>query len=169
MIVRDIREDEAVELGRLMVDVYSALEGFPNPSEQPQYYELLENVATMAERPDTRVLVAVTDDGLLAGGVVYFADMSQYGSGGSATSVTNASGLRLLAVSPAFRGQGVGRRLTEACIALGREQRHAEVILHTTASMEPAWKMYERMGFRRSEDLDFHQGELPVFGFRLAL
>jgi len=29
--------------------------------------------------------------------------------------------------------------------------------------------MYERMGFKRSEDLDFTQGELPVFGFRLLI
>jgi len=29
--------------------------------------------------------------------------------------------------------------------------------------------MYENLGFKRSEDLDFMQGELPVFGFRLLL
>jgi hypothetical protein len=43
------------------------------------------------------------------------------------------------------------------------------VILHTTAAMRVAWALYERLGFRRSEDLDFMQGELPVFGFRLRL
>jgi hypothetical protein len=36
-------------------------------------------------------------------------------------------------------------------------------------AMQIAWKMYENLGFKRSEDLDFMQGELPVFGFRLAL
>jgi len=36
-------------------------------------------------------------------------------------------------------------------------------------AMFTAWKMYETMGFKRSEDLDFKQGALPVFGFRLAL
>jgi hypothetical protein len=29
--------------------------------------------------------------------------------------------------------------------------------------------MYEKIGFKRAEDLDFMQGELPVFGFRLKL
>jgi hypothetical protein len=29
--------------------------------------------------------------------------------------------------------------------------------------------MYENLGFKRSEDLDFMQGELPVFGFRLSV
>jgi hypothetical protein len=35
--------------------------------------------------------------------------------------------------------------------------------------MQTAWKMYEKMGFVRSLDLDFMQGQLPVFGFRLKL
>lgn len=39
----------------------------------------------------------------------------------------------------------------------------------TTEAMRTAWGMYERMGFRRSEDLDFPQEDLPVFGFRLSL
>jgi hypothetical protein len=29
--------------------------------------------------------------------------------------------------------------------------------------------MYEALGFKRSPDLDFMQGELQVFGFRLGL
>jgi ribosomal protein S18 acetylase RimI-like enzyme len=115
------------------------------------------------------VLVAVTEDGALAGGVVTFGDMAQYGSGGTATAVRNASGIRLLGVDPAFRGQGVGRALTLACIELAREQGQAEVILHTTEAMRIAWGLYERLGFQRSEDLDFAQQGLPVFGFRLRL
>jgi hypothetical protein len=35
--------------------------------------------------------------------------------------------------------------------------------------MSVAWQMYEKAGFERSPDLDFMQGELPVFGFRLPL
>jgi hypothetical protein len=36
-------------------------------------------------------------------------------------------------------------------------------------AMQTAWKMYEKLDFKRSEDLNFMQGELPVFGFRLQL
>jgi hypothetical protein len=35
--------------------------------------------------------------------------------------------------------------------------------------MSIAWKMYEKIGFKRSEDLDFMQGDLSVFGFRFKL
>lgn len=167
LMIRDLHQDEFGTLGRLMVEVYSNLEGFPTPEEQPRYYELLANIGTFTEKKDARVLVAVTPDGELVGGIVYFGDMAEYGSGGTATLVKDASGIRLLGVSPTFRNQGAGRALTEACIRLARERGHSQVLLHTTQAMQTAWRLYERLGFVRSEDLDFSQQGLPVFGFRL--
>lgn len=169
LTIRDLRPEEFGALGRLMVEVYSSLEGFPTPQEQPRYYELLANIGSFAEKPGARVLVALDAKGDLVGGVVYFGDMAQYGSGGTATAETNASGIRLLGIHPRFRGQGAGRALTEACIELAREQGHRQVILHTTQAMQVAWRLYEGLGFARSEDLDFLQQDLPVFGFRLPL
>ena len=167
--IRDLRAEEAVELGRLMMEVYSQLEGFPTPTEQPKYYELLVDIGRFAEQPDARVLVALTAQDELAGGVVYFGDMAEYGSGGTATAERNASGIRLLGVSPRVRGQGVGQALILACVQLAKERGHGQVILHTTEAMRVAWRLYERLGFVRSEDLDFAQQDLPVFGFRLGL
>ena len=95
--------------------------------------------------------------------------MAEYGSGGSATRIRNASGIRLLGVSPAARGQGTGKALTQACIDLARAAGHAEVILHTTLAMQTAWRLYLALDFVRSPDLDFLQADLPVFGFRLRL
>jgi len=169
LTIRDLQPGEYDALGRLMVQVYSGLEGFPTPIEQPHYYELLANIGHFAERPGARVLVAVAGDGVPAGGVVYFGDMAQYGSGGIATTIRDASGIRLLGVDPRFRGAGVGRALTNACIQLARDAGHREVILHTTAPMQVAWKMYERLGFVRAEELDFQQEGYPVLGFRLPI
>ena len=64
---------------------------------------------------------------------------------------------------------GACRALVEKCVAMAVENQHSQVVIHTTASMKVAWKMYEALGFKRSEDLDFMQGDLAVFGFRLAL
>ena len=169
LTIRDIEPSEFDSLGALMVRVYSGLEGFPTPLEQPKYYELLANIGRFTERPGTRVLVALTAAGDLVGGVVYFGDMSQYGSGGIATTIENASGIRLLGIDPAFRNAGAGKALTNACIELARAQGHAEVILHTTAAMRVAWTLYEKLGFVRAEELDFLQEGYPVYGFRLAL
>jgi len=168
LVIRDARPEECAALGRLMVEVYSGLEGFPRPEEQPKYYEMLANIGQMTQKPGARLLVAVRGEALL-GGVVYFADMAQYGSGGSATRETNAAGFRLLAVAPGARGSGAGRALAGRCVELAREDRLGQVIIHTTNAMRIAWAMYAKMGFERSPDLDFMQGELQVFGFRLAL
>jgi hypothetical protein len=35
--------------------------------------------------------------------------------------------------------------------------------------MQVAWRLYEQLDFVRSEDLDFSQQGLPVYGFRLRL
>jgi len=35
--------------------------------------------------------------------------------------------------------------------------------------MQIAWSMYEKLGFKRGEDLDFKQSDLQVYGFRLYL
>ncbi|HJU84671.1 MAG TPA: GNAT family N-acetyltransferase [Holophagaceae bacterium] len=169
LTIRDLQEDEHDELGELMVEVYSKLEGFPTPAEQPAYYRMLADIGRFAGKKDARVLVAITADQELAGGVVYFGDMAEYGSGGAATQVKNASGIRLLGVGSKFRNLGAGKALTQACIQLARGRGHSQVVLHTTHAMRIAWGLYERMGFQRSEDLDFSQEGLPVFGFRLRL
>ena len=170
MHIRDVQPGaEAAALGRLMASVYAQLPGFPQPDEQPGYYAMLQDIARFAERPEARVLVALDDNASLLGGVVYFGDMAEYGSGGTATAERNASGIRLLGVDPERRGLGIGKALTLHCIDLARAAGHGQVILHTTAAMKPAWAMYEKLGFQRSSDLDFLQQSLPVFGFRLTL
>lgn len=153
-VIREATKEEFGPLGKLMVTVYGSLDGFPKMDEQPKYYEMLASIGHITERPGTKLLVAVSEGNLL-GGIVYFADMSQYGSGGTATQEKNASGFRLLAVAAEARGLGVGKALAETCLELAKERKHREVIIHTTQAMQVAWRMYETMGFRRSTDLDF--------------
>ena len=167
--IRDVTSAEFDALGQLLVEVYSGLEGFPSADEQPGYYEMLAGIGRFTERPGVRVLVAVSPPDTLVGGVLYFGDMAEYGSGGTATSIRDASGIRLLGVDPRFRGMGAGKALTQACIDLARKKGHSQVVLHTTQAMQVAWGLYEGLGFVRSEDLDFNQQDLPVYGFRLKL
>lgn len=167
--VRNAHPEEYSTIGQLMVEVYSQLEGFPKISEQPDYYEMLANIGEIIKKPNTELLVAVSSEGKIAGAVVYFSDMDSYGSGGTATAEKNASGFRLLAVDSEARGRGIGKLLTEACIKKARKDKNEQLIIHSTKFMQVAWKMYEKLGFKRSEELDFMQGELPVFGFRMYL
>jgi GNAT superfamily N-acetyltransferase len=167
--IRNAKPSEFDTIGKLMVQVYSQLEGFPKEADQPNYYKMLANVGELTNKPETEILVAVSGEESIAGAVVYFSDMQYYGSGGIATKEQNAAGFRLLAVSSTTRGQGIGILLTKECIRRARDRKLSQVIIHTTMAMQTAWKMYERIGFRRSEDLDFMQSDLAVFGFRLSL
>lgn len=169
LTIRDIYRNEYLALGQLMADVYTNLDDFPTAEEQPEYYQMLLDIGKFSERENTRVIVAKDSDNNLLGGLVYFSDMAQYGSGGSATNEKNASGIRLLGVAENARGKGVGKALTDFCLQQAKQDNNSQVILHTTQAMEVAWKMYEALGFKRSEDLDFMQKDLPVFGFRLAI
>ncbi len=152
-----------------MVLVYSQLEGFPTESEQPAYYKMLLNIGEFTNKPNTELLIAVSSDDKIVGGVVYFSDMKYYGSGGKATMEKNAAGFRLLAVDPSARGLGIGKLLSNECIRKANVAKLSQVIIHSTKAMQTAWKMYETLGFERSADLDFMQEKLPVYGFRLWL
>ncbi|MGE5107548.1 MAG: GNAT family N-acetyltransferase [Sphingobacteriales bacterium] len=167
--LRNANPNEFEEIGKLMVQVYSQLEGFPKQSEQPDYYKMLANIGELTNKPGAELLVATSTTGKIAGAVVYFSDMKYYGSGGTATNEQNASGFRLLTVDPLTRGHGIGKLLTNECIQKAKDKKITQMIIHTTKAMQTAWKMYENLGFKRSEDLDFMQGELPVYGFRLLL
>jgi GNAT superfamily N-acetyltransferase len=167
--VRNAMPSEFNAIGKLMVQAYAQLEGFPKPDEQPKYYTMLANIGEFNNQPGTGLLVAVSPANHIAGGVVYFSDMQYYGSGGTATQEKNACGFRLLAVDTVARGQGIGKLLTNACINKAREQKAHQLIIHSTKAMQTAWSMYEKLGFTQSADLDFMQGTLPVYGFRLRL
>lgn len=169
IIIRNATSEEFEVIGKLMVSVYSQLHGFPKPEEQPNYYDKLLNVGKLTEKESTELLVAVNASGVVEGAVVYFSDMKDYGSGGTATTLTHASGFRLLAVSPQARGKGIGRLLCEACIKKTKQHHNKSLVIHSTKAMQIAWNLYERMGFKRFHEIDFLQDDLEVFGFKLHI
>jgi GNAT superfamily N-acetyltransferase len=167
--IRNAKTEEFGPIGKLMIDVYSRLEGFPGEAEQPEFYKMLANIGELTKKPGTELLVAQSPESKVTGAVVYFSDMKYYGSGGTATYEENTSGFRLLAVERLSRSHGIGNLLIAECIRRAVFHNHSQIIIHTTRAMQTAWKMYEKLGFTRSADLDFMQGDLPVYGFRLKL
>jgi len=167
--IRIALPNEYEALGKIMVQVYSQLSSFPSPQDQPKYYAKLANIGNFTSLPHTKLLIAVNDNNEIKGGVVYFGDMTYYGSGGTATKEKNAAGFKLLAVDPSSRGEGIGKLLTNACIDLAKKENQNQLIIHSTKAMQIAWKMYEKLGFKRYKDLDFTQENLSVYGFRLKL
>ena len=167
--VRNARSEEHSTIGQLMVAAYSALPGFPSPADMPGYYQMLAQVGLLTEKPEVEILVAVDSEGTLAGALVYFGDMSHYGTASTATLQTRAAGFRLLAVEASCQGQGVGRQLAEACIAKARHSGKTSLIIHTTAYMQTAQRLYQRMGFVRHEPYDFTQNGIHVMALVFSL
>ncbi len=167
--VRKADPSEYTTIGKLLVSVYSQLEGFPKEDEQPEYYHTLANVSELVQYPDIEIIIAVNAQNTILGVLAYYGSMKHYGPKEINITEQNTAGFRLLAVSHEAQGQGIGKYLTEICITKAKLQGCNQVILHSTKAMQTAWNMYERMGFKRSEDLDFIQGNLGVFGFRFSL
>lgn len=82
------------------------------------------------------------------------------------------AGLRALAVDPAARGLGIGRRLAEAAIGRARALGTSVVCLHNAAFQVPARQLYLDLGFVRCPQYDFDAADFPAFspnGDRMAV
>ena len=63
--------------------------------------------------------------------------------------------LRLLGVSRAARGRGVGEALMQHCADLARARGLHRIVLHTGEQMVAAHRLYERLGYARIDDRAF--------------
>lgn len=145
MEIRPVAEHEHAPVGALTVAAYESVPGLPLDG----YRETLRDVGGRVA--DAVVLVAVEDDEVL-GAVTYVP-----GPDSASAEFTDpaAAGMRFLAVDPEVHGRGVGAALTRACLARARQDGRERLVLHSTAWMVTAVRLYERLGFRRAVELDW--------------
>lgn len=167
MEIRSIRPDEHERLADITVAAYRAIDP-DDPvwtADVDGYEGELRDVAGRAAGAD--VLVAVDADGTVLGGVTYVGDSS---SPSAEFGDPDTAGIRMLAVSLDAQGRGVGAALTRACIERAVAAGRRQIVLHSTAGMTTAHRLYVRLGFRRDPALDWEpEPGLRLRGFRLAL
>ncbi len=122
------------------------------------------NLSKVAEMAKVGQLIVARQDDLLVGSVIYCPP----GTSDSRIFQPEWASLRLLAVSPQRRGEGIGQQLTLDCIQRARQESAAVMAIHTSELMVAAQRMYERLGFTRERELPRHFG-LQYWRYVLAL
>ncbi|HEY2378267.1 MAG TPA: GNAT family N-acetyltransferase [Gemmatimonadaceae bacterium] len=101
-------------------------------------------LGTQLEDPDVCVLVAEQDGDVI--GYTYAAV-----EGKDWMSLRDSAGvIHDIIVDPDRRQHGVGRKLLDATLAFLKERGSPRVVLSTAEQNEPAQRLFERAGFRRT-------------------
>jgi GNAT superfamily N-acetyltransferase len=162
LVVRAAGADELDQVALLLKAAYQEYEETIPPDVWQAY---LENIMDVRSRLAEAELIVAELNGRLTGAVTLYLKPS-----GSPDSIwpEDWAGIRLLGVHPSYRGHGVGRALMEYCISRCRELGVKTIGLHTTTFMGIARGMYERMGFVRVPEYDFHPTlDTVVMAYRL--
>ncbi len=163
--IRDARDDDRAALRDVTLAAYEEYAAIMPASLWAGYRRQV--IATInADGPAERIVAE--RQGSIVGGVLLFPPGTTAYARGSVRLAWPE--VRLLAVAPKARGQGVGTALMEECVQRARRAGATTLGLHTSDMMRAAVRMYERMGFVRVPEFDFRPAEaVLVKGYRLDL
>jgi GNAT superfamily N-acetyltransferase len=165
LTIRDARDGEDGVVRDVTLAAYEEYGAtMPEPFWARYRRHLLATLA--AEGPAERIVAE--RGGTIVGSVLLFPAAANAYAGSAACA--DYPEVRLLAVVPAARGEGVGAALMRECEKRARRGGATTLGLHTMDMMRTAVRLYERMGFVRAPDLDFTPAEgWLVKGYRLDL
>lgn len=165
--VRDGRRADAGGIEEVTLAAYQQYAAVMPPALWNGYRQNI--VSTLAAAPPGTQVVA-EEDGRIVGSVLLYPPGTEIVRPGGGPMTLAYPEVRLLAVAPPARGQGIGALLMDECVRRARESGVKALTLHTTDMMQAAMRLYERMGFRRLPELDFEPAPaVTVKGYRLAL
>jgi ribosomal protein S18 acetylase RimI-like enzyme len=158
--VRPAHDAEHARVGELTYEAYAA-GGFVDADSG--YADVLRNAAARAGSAE---LYVAEVDGALVGTVTF----CPQGSAFCELAVDGEGEFRMLAVLPQARRQGVARALVGACVERARELGYSALVLSSMPSQTEAHRLYEKLGFRRTPDLDWSPVEgVDLVAYRLDL
>jgi ribosomal protein S18 acetylase RimI-like enzyme len=161
--IRPAREEDLPAIGEVTFEAYRA-DGFLAGGEDGPYAKQLADARPRYE--EAELLVAVDESGTVLGTVTIAPPGSAWREIGQDSELE----FRMLAVSPAARGRGLGEAMTRRVLDRAAELGSTAVVLSSSKAMTAAHRLYERLGFRRTPDLDWSpRPDVPLITYRLDL
>jgi ribosomal protein S18 acetylase RimI-like enzyme len=161
--IRPAREEDLPAVGELTFEAYRA-NGYLEGREDGAYAGKLKDAGPRHQ--EAELLVAVDEAGSLLGTVT----VAHPGTAWREIGRDDELEFRMLAVSPAARGRGIGEALTRRVLDEATEQGFKAVVLSSSESMHAAHRLYERLGFRRTPDLDWApEPDVQLVTYRLDI
>jgi ribosomal protein S18 acetylase RimI-like enzyme len=146
--VRPAAPAELAAIGAVTVEAYQR-DGFLGQAGEPGYADKLRDTTDRAEHAE--LIAAIDANGTVLGSVTVVRPGTRYAE----ISREGELEFRMLGVSPAARGRGVGTALTEAVLDRARELGVSRVVMSSLDIMTTAHRLYERLGFTRLAERDW--------------
>ena len=169
MVGLRIRDAQQSDRGAIEAVTLAAYQQYA--ATMPAHWEAYrQNILATLAAVDPAMQVVAEQEGGIVGTVILYPAGTVLAIPGSASMTRILPEVRLLAVPPEARGRGVGEALMHECIRRARQSGVTALTLHTTDMMRAAMRLYERLGFRRAPELDFHPvPDITIKGYRLEL
>ncbi|MSP14881.1 MAG: GNAT family N-acetyltransferase [Chloroflexi bacterium] len=140
------------------------------PVMQEHWEGYRQNILDTLAKVKPAAQIVAEQDGIIAGTVLLFPAGTELPPPNGIPITLPTPEVRLLAVAPAGRGQGIGTAIIHDCLRRARQSGATALTLHTTKMMQVAMRMYERMGFARAPELDFYPiPTVTIKGYRFNL
>ncbi len=166
--IRDAQESDLAAMRDVTISAYEEYAAIMPDWAWAEYRDSMVSAIT-GDGPPAEKIVAEQDGAIVGSVLLLPAGTVFHGPNGEELTIEWPE-VRLLAVPPSARGRGIGATLMEECIRRARQTGVAAITLHTADMMQTAMQMYERRGFVRVPELDFHPvPEVVIKGYRLDL
>lgn len=167
LLVRRLVEGEREAILQVTLAAYREYEAIMQPLHWKLYKQNI--IATLAAPGPAEQFVALLE-GQVVGTVLLYPEGSSPGGSESGRQGLRWPEVRLLAVAPQARDQGIGEALMARCIEHARSVGAEAIALHTNDMMVAAVHLYRRIGFERAPELDFSPvGEVVIKGYKFDL
>ncbi|WP_426445940.1 GNAT family N-acetyltransferase [Paenibacillus sp. S-38] len=165
--IRNARPGEREEAVSLSVEAYSEYRDSYSGEFWEGYKQSMRDLWFREELPAERIIAA--RGGRLLGSLLLYPPVERLYEKLQANIPYRE--IRLLAVHPDARGQGIATSLIRECAERARQSGDPFLGLHTTQQMRAAVRLYRSLGFERAPEFDFPGGDerTVVEAYRLPL